>query len=55
MALLIDVQAPDWMSNEGLRDFLRPLLLGEFGERRFARATPFLAAVRDYLDRARDG
>ncbi len=30
-------------------------LLGEFGERRFARATPFLAAVRDYLDRARDG
>ncbi len=30
-------------------------LLGEFGERRFARATPFLAAVRVYLDRARDG
>lgn len=30
-------------------------LLAEFGERRFARATPFLAAVRDYLDRARDG
>ena len=30
-------------------------LLGEFGERRFARATPFLAQVRDYLDRARDG
>ncbi len=30
-------------------------LLGEFGERRFARATPFLAQVRGYLDRARDG
>ncbi len=29
-------------------------LLGAFGERRFARATPFLAAVREYLDRARD-
>ncbi len=29
-------------------------LLAEFGERRFARATPFLAQVREYLDRARD-
>ncbi len=28
MALLIDVQAPDWMSNEALGDFLRPLLPG---------------------------
>ena len=28
MALLIDVQAPDWMTDEGLRDFLRPLLPG---------------------------
>lgn len=28
MALLIDVQAPEWMSNEELRDFLRPLLPG---------------------------
>ena len=30
-------------------------LLEAFGERRFARATPFLAQVREYLDRARDG
>ncbi len=30
-------------------------LLGAFGEPRFARATPFLARVREYLDRARDG
>jgi DNA-binding MarR family transcriptional regulator len=29
-------------------------LIGAFGERRFARATPFLARVREYLDRARD-
>jgi glyoxylate/hydroxypyruvate reductase A len=28
MALLIDVQAPDWMTNEALRDSLRPLLPG---------------------------
>ncbi len=28
MALLIDVQAPDWMTDEALRDFLRPLLPG---------------------------
>ncbi len=28
MALLIDIQAPDWMADEGLRDFLRPLLPG---------------------------
>ena len=30
-------------------------LIAAFGERRFARATPFLSAVREYLDRARDG
>jgi glyoxylate/hydroxypyruvate reductase A len=28
MALLLDVQAPDWMTDEALRDFLRPLLPG---------------------------
>jgi len=28
MALLIDVQAPDWMTDAALRDFLRPLLPG---------------------------
>jgi DNA-binding MarR family transcriptional regulator len=30
-------------------------LIEAFGERRFSRATPFLAEVREYLDRARDG
>ncbi len=30
-------------------------LLGEFGERRFSQAIPFLIAMREYLDRARDG
>ncbi len=30
-------------------------LLGEFGERRFSRAIPFLTELREYLDRARDG
>ena len=30
-------------------------LIGAFGERRFARATPFLTQLREYLDRARDG
>ncbi len=28
MAILIDEQAPDWMTDEALRDFLRPLLPG---------------------------
>ncbi len=28
MALLIDVQAPDWMTDAALREFLRPLLPG---------------------------
>lgn len=97
MALSVDVPAPDWMTDEGLREFPRPLssgvdlrcapdpadgrgkqvslteaglalrqaaiaalapdlesLVGGFGERHFSRAIPFLAAVRDYLDRARD-
>ncbi len=30
-------------------------LIEAFGERRFSRAIPFLAELRDYLDRARDG